>query len=93
MMDWFPVGTGPYQLTENDPNSQMVLEKNPYYRIDQYPTEGEYSDSENGLLDDANKRIPFVDKIVFLLEKEQNYKTLIKMLLYQECLMMLLKHY
>ena len=70
-MDWFPVGTGPYQLTENDPNSQMVLEKNPYYRIDQYPTEGEYSDSENGLLDDANKRIPFVDKIVFLLEKEQ----------------------
>ena len=70
-MDWFPVGTGPYQLTENDPNSQMVLEKNPHYRIDRYPTEGEHSDLENGLLDDANKQIPFVDKIVFLLEKEQ----------------------
>ena len=70
-MDWFPVGTGPYQLTENDPNSQMVLEKNPYYRADYYPAEGERSDTENGLLDDANKQIPFVDKIVFLLEKEQ----------------------
>ena len=70
-MDWFPVGTGPYQLTENDPNSQMVLERNPHYRLDYYPNEGEQSDIEGNLLMDANKMIPFVDKVVFLLEKEQ----------------------
>jgi len=70
-MDWFPVGTGPYQLTENDPNSQMVLEKNPYYRADYFPSEGEEFDVKSGLLADANKPIPFVEKVVFLLEKEQ----------------------
>ena len=69
-LDWFPVGTGPYQLTENDPNSRMVLEKNPNYRAAYYPTEGEPSDVEDGLLDDADQLIPFVDKAVFLLEKE-----------------------
>ncbi len=70
-LDWFPVGTGPYQLTENDPNSQMVLEKNPYYRDDYYPTSGEVSDEAQGLLADAGKKLPFVDKVIFLLEKEQ----------------------
>jgi ABC-type transport system substrate-binding protein len=28
-LDWFPVGTGPYMLNENDPNARMVLERNP----------------------------------------------------------------
>jgi len=70
-LDWFPVGTGPYQLTENDPNSQMVLEKNPYYRDDYYPSDGEPSDKAQGLLADAGKKMPFVDKVIFLLEKEQ----------------------
>lgn len=69
-LDWFPVGTGPYFLTENDPNSRMVLTRNPNYRDDFYPTEGEAEDAEQGLLDDAGKRMPFVDKVVFLLEKE-----------------------
>ncbi|MFT7234662.1 MAG: oligopeptide transport system substrate-binding protein [Methylophagaceae bacterium] len=70
-MDWFPVGTGPYRLTENNPNSRMVLEKNPYYRSEAYPNEGESGDAANGLLTDAGQLMPFVDKIVFLLEKEQ----------------------
>ncbi len=69
-LDWFPVGTGPYQLTENDPNRRMVLEKNPNYREAYYPTEGEPSDVDDGLLDDAGQLIPFIDKAVFLLEKE-----------------------
>ena len=69
-LDWFPVGTGPYQLTENDPNSRMVLEKNPNYRVEHYPTEGEELDLEQGLLNDAGKRLPFIDKVVFSLEKE-----------------------
>jgi len=69
-LDWYPVGTGPYQLTENDPNSRMVLEKNSNYHADYYPEEGEQSDSALGLLDDKGKKLPFIDKVVFTLEKE-----------------------
>ena len=28
-LDWYPVGTGPYMLTVNNPNRQMVLSRNP----------------------------------------------------------------
>jgi len=69
-LDWYPVGTGPYQLTENDPNSQMVLEKNSNYHTDYYPEEGEQIDSALGLLDDKGKKLPFIDKVIFTLEKE-----------------------
>ncbi len=68
--DWYPVGTGPYMLTENNPNLRMVLEKNPNFHGETYPTEGEEGDKEAGLLVDAGKPIPFVDKVVFSLEKE-----------------------
>src|SRR6185436_125127 len=30
-LDWWPVGTGAYMLTENNPNSRMVLERNPNF--------------------------------------------------------------
>lgn len=70
-LDWFPVGTGPYRLTENDPNRRMVLENNPNYRADYYPTEGESSDRATGLLDDAGVPLPLIDKVIFILEKEQ----------------------
>jgi ABC-type transport system substrate-binding protein len=69
-LDWYPVGTGPYMLTENNPNLRMVLSKNPNFRGEKYPSEGEPDDKKNGLLDDAGKRIPFMDRIVFIREKE-----------------------
>lgn len=69
-LDWFPVGTGPYYLAENNPNQRMVLVKNPYYHDDFYPTEGEADDKSNGLLDDAGKSLPFIDKVIYILEKE-----------------------
>ncbi|MBA4382688.1 MAG: peptide ABC transporter substrate-binding protein, partial [Sideroxydans sp.] len=28
-LDWWPVGSGPYYLSENDPNRRMVMTKNP----------------------------------------------------------------
>lgn len=34
-LNWFPVGTGPYYLSENNPERRMVLEKNPLYRQDE----------------------------------------------------------
>ena len=30
-LNWYPVGTGPYMLTENNPNLRMVMEKNPKF--------------------------------------------------------------
>jgi ABC-type transport system substrate-binding protein len=70
-LDWYPIGTGPYMLTENDPNARMVLEKNPNYRGESYPCEGEAGDKGAGLLADCGKALPFIDKVVFTREKEQ----------------------
>ena len=71
VLDWYPVGTGPYMLTENNPNARMVLERNPNYHGDTYPCEGEPEDLEAGLLADCGKPLPFIDKVVFTREKEQ----------------------
>lgn len=69
-LDWYPVGTGPYMLTLNNPNRQMVLERNPNYHGETYPVEGMPGDRKAGLLDDAGKPLPFIDKAVYSLEKE-----------------------
>lgn len=69
-IDWYPVGTGPFYMTENDPNRRMVLSKNPHFHGEFYPSEGEPGDLEAGLLDDAGKPLPLIDEIVFTLEKE-----------------------
>ncbi|MDA8383089.1 MAG: ABC transporter substrate-binding protein, partial [Betaproteobacteria bacterium] len=70
-LDWFPVGTGPYMLTVNDPNRRMVLVRNPNFHWETYPIQGAPGDAKAGLLKDAGRRLPFVDKVVFSLEKEQ----------------------
>jgi oligopeptide transport system substrate-binding protein len=67
-LDWWPVGTGPYMLTENNPNARMVLERNPNFRGEPYPAEGEPGDAE--LLKDAGKTMPFIDRVVYSREKE-----------------------
>ena len=70
-LDWYPVGTGPYMLIENDPNARMVLERNPNFHGETYPCEGEPGDREAGLLADCGNPLPFIDKAVFTREKEQ----------------------
>ncbi|MEO8343221.1 MAG: ABC transporter substrate-binding protein [Gallionella sp.] len=70
ILDWWPVGSGPYYLSENNPNQRMVLTRNPYYDSETYPTEGEAGDAAAGLLTDAGKSLPLIDQIVFTLEKE-----------------------
>jgi len=69
-LDWYPIGTGPYFMKENNPNQQIVLEKNPNYHEDPYPTKGMPEDVKRGLLKDAGKMLPFVHRYVFNLEKE-----------------------
>jgi oligopeptide transport system substrate-binding protein len=69
-LDWYPIGTGPFMLSENNPNRRMVLEKNPNFRGETFPEEGEDTDAAHGLLEDSGKVMPFVDKAIFSLEKE-----------------------
>lgn len=69
-LDWYPVGTGPYMLTVNNPNRRMVLERNPNFHGETYPTQGMPGDAERGLLEDAGRPVPFIDRVVFSLEKE-----------------------
>lgn len=70
-LDWYPIGTGPYMLTENNPNARMVLERNPNFRGETYPCDGEPDDAAAGLLEDCGKPLPFIDRVVFTREKEQ----------------------
>ncbi len=70
ILDWYPVGTGPYMLTVNNPNYQMRLDKNPNFHGEVYPLEGNPGDEEEGLLVDAGKALPFIDSAIYSLEKE-----------------------
>lgn len=67
--DW-PVANGAYMLRECDLDFRIVLERNPNYHDARFPSEGNAGDEEAGLLDDAGKRLPFVDKVVFNWEPE-----------------------
>jgi ABC-type transport system substrate-binding protein len=69
-LDWYPVGTGAYWLTHNDPNRSMVLERNPNYHGERYPRQGDMGDKQAGLLRDAGKPLPFINTVVYSLEKE-----------------------
>ncbi|MFT6624978.1 MAG: ABC-type transport system substrate-binding protein [Cycloclasticus sp.] len=69
-LDWFPVGTGPYFLAENNPNRRMVLSKNPNFHLQRYPAEAGKEAQGKGLLSDAGKKLPLTDKVIFSLEKE-----------------------
>jgi len=69
-LDAYPVGTGPFMLAQYDPNFRIVLEANPNFRGEPYPSEGAPGDAAAGLLADAGKRVPFVERIVLSREKE-----------------------
>jgi len=69
-LDWYPIGTGPFYLTENNPNLRMVLTRNPHFHGEAYPDTGESDDAATGLLDDAGAALPFVDAAHYSLEKE-----------------------
>ena len=59
-----PVGTGPFRLESFNPASKIVWVRNPTYRKELYPSEGEAGDFERGLLADAGKPLPLADRIV-----------------------------
>ena len=69
-LDWYHIGTGPYRLTVNNPNRVMVLVKNPNFHGESYPVDGEAEDQPAGLLANAGLPLPFIDKAIYSLEKE-----------------------
>ena len=69
-LNTWPVGTGPFMLAESLQNQRHVLARNPNFRGEPYPCEGEPGDREAGLLAACGKPTPFVDEVVFSIEKE-----------------------
>lgn len=61
---WYPIGTGPFMLIENNPNRHMVLVKNPNFREVYFPVDGALQDNK------PLRRLPLTDKIIYILEKE-----------------------
>lgn len=66
----FPVGTGAYMMEKFNPNMEIILARNKNFHGEAYPADGESGDAGKGLLKDAGKQLPFIDKAVFKLEKE-----------------------
>lgn len=65
-----PVGTGPFKLSEYNPASRVIWVRNPTYRRELYPSEGGPGDAEKGLLADAGKPLPLVDRLVMTVHEE-----------------------
>jgi ABC-type transport system substrate-binding protein len=66
----WPVGTGPYYLHTFKPEEKIILERNPNYHEDTYPSEGAPGDREAGLLVDAGKPLPFIHRQFLRFERE-----------------------
>lgn len=67
-LDWYPVGTGPYMLIENNPNREMVLERNPNFHGEVFPELGTEKNPQYQAK--TGQKLPFIDKYIFVLEKE-----------------------
>jgi ABC-type transport system substrate-binding protein len=65
-----PVGTGPYKLKRWHKGSYIEMVKNPTFRDEFYPSEGEPNDIKNGLLADAGKKLPLTNRLVTVLIQE-----------------------
>jgi ABC-type transport system substrate-binding protein len=70
-LDQWPVGTGAYMVTEFRKDSNITMVRNPNYHGELYPCEGMPQDKARGLLDDCGKTMPFIDRILLTVEREQ----------------------
>lgn len=59
-----PVGTGPYVMGRYAQGNKLVFVRNPKYREEYYPSEGEDDDVANGYLDAKGTRLPILDSII-----------------------------
>ncbi len=70
-LDSWPVGTGPYMLVENVKDRRLAMARNPHYRGEPYPCDGEPADRAAGLLADCGNPTPFIDRMEFAVEREE----------------------
>jgi ABC-type transport system substrate-binding protein len=70
-LNQWPVGTGPYMMTTFVRDRLHVMKRNPNFRGEPYPCQGEPGDAKAGLLDDCGKTMPFVDTLYVTIEKEK----------------------
>lgn len=62
-----PVGTGPYSAEDYWIfDRKITFVRNPTWHGGTYPTEGSPGDKEAGLLDDAGKKLPLLDRVEFV---------------------------
>lgn len=70
-LNQWPVGTGPYMMTEFVRDRRHVMRRNPNFRGEPYPCEGTPEDKALHLLDDCGKTMPFIDTLYVTIEKER----------------------
>jgi ABC-type transport system substrate-binding protein len=70
-LNQWPVGTGPYMMTEYVQDRRHVMKRNPNFRGEPYPCEGSAEDKAAGFLADCGKTMPFIDTIVSTIVKEK----------------------
>lgn len=70
-LNQWPVGTGPFMMTEYVQDRRHVMARNPHFRGEPYPCEGSAEDKAAGYLSDCGKTMPFVDRIVTVMVKEK----------------------
>jgi ABC-type transport system substrate-binding protein len=75
-----PVGTGPFIVKEWVRNNRILFERNPNFHGEAYPSVGAPGDQEAGLLADAGKPVPFVDRVEFniVVEDQPRWLKLLK---------------
>lgn len=64
------VGTGAFRVRSYRPGAKIVLVKNETFRDERYPSTGSQWAKDNGMLADAGKKLPFLDKIEYEIIKE-----------------------
>ncbi len=69
-----PVGTGPFRLVGNFRSNSFTMARNENFRRENYPDRAAPALAERGLLADAGRRIPFLDRIEWtIIEESQPY--------------------
>lgn len=73
-----PVGTGPYRLKERQPGRRIILEANPDYRDERFPSAPANADAATKAVADSmkNKRIPQIGRIEIAIVEETNPRLL-----------------
>ncbi len=67
-----PVGTGPYRVREFRRGSWLILERNPTWHGESFPTDLDSTELALGMGDYAGRDLPFIDRIVLeIFEQDQ----------------------